>query len=444
MVRDLLDLCGKACKEAERKGVEAEAFAALRWELETEIEGTNITMGTGSTDFGVGIRVMKDKKVGFAYTSTPKHIKRTVRNAISASGLGSKIKFRFAPSARFRKVKGLFFEEVEALDAERAFSITRDVIDGARSVDKEIGIPSGGLLAGTERFAVVNTRGLEALQEGTIFSISASAVCGAEDKTSAFKSASSRTLDIDPHEIGMRAADLSRRLQGGKAFGKGKMDVVFTPTAFAELLSYTLTPSFYGEKVATGESYLKGMLGKRVAWKGLSIKDDALMRGGLGSSICDDEGARSRRNVLIKDGILKMFIYDIASAAKYGSKGTGNGLRPGFRGVPSTSSRNIVLEGRARPFDKIISGIDKGVLVHDIMGAHTANMASTDFSVNSSVLFMIKKGEVVHPISNAMLSGNLGDLLGRIGALGDDVRCVPSGAAYYLPSIWFKNVQVTG
>jgi len=94
--------------------------------------------------------------------------------------------------------------------------------------------------------------------------------------------------------------------------------------------------------------------------------------------------------------------------------------------------------------EKIIASIDRGVLVHDIMGAHTANPASTDFSVNSPVLFMIEDGEVAYPVQSAMISGNLGEMFMRVGALGDDTRCVAGGTAYYIPSVWFRNVQVTG
>jgi PmbA protein len=443
-MRDLLAIGRKVCKMADRLGVEAEAFASWRYELETEIEGTNITIGTGATDFGVGIRVLKDRKVGFAHTSVPRRIGRTLRNAIAASSLGNEVGLKLAPSARFKAVKGLYDEDVAEMDVDTAFSMTRRIIEGARSVQDDIAVSSGGLLVGIERFAIVNTRGLEALHEGTIFSVNANVVVGEESKASAFESRSSRGLDVETFEIGEKAADLARRLQNGKAFKKAKMDVVLTPVAFGEILTYTLTPSFHGEKVATGESFLMDKLGKKVAWKGLDMKDDATRKAGLGSSICDDEGVRSRANVLIKDGVLKKYVYDIASASKYGAKSTGNGLRPGFRGVPSTSTRNIILEGRSRPLESIISGIDRGILVHDVMGAHTANMASTDFSVNSAALFLIEKGEIAHPLSNAMISGNLGEMMQRIGALGDDTQCVPSGAAYYLPSVWFKDVQVTG
>jgi PmbA protein len=444
MARDLVALCRKACKEAQKAKVEAEAFASWRCELETEIEGTNITIGTSSTDFGIGVRVMREKRVGYAYTSDVKAIGRTVRKAISASALGGQVGFRFPSTSEMRAIKGLRSDDVAGLDVDSAFSMTKVVLEGARSIDKDVTVSSGGLLAGIERFAVVNTRGVEVLHEGTMFSMSACVVAGTEGKTSAFKSGSSRSLDVDPHEIGRKAADLAVRFQGGKAFDKGRLDVVLAPVAFAELLTYTLLPSFNGERVGTGESYLKGRLGEQVATKGFTLKDDPTVAGGLGSSSSDDEGVPSRGNILIKDGRLRMFIYDLASGAKYGHGSTGNGLRPGFRGVPSTSSRNLIIGGRSTRYEKLISGIDRGILVHDVMGAHTANMASTDFSVNSAALFMIEKGEVTHPITNAMLSGTMSELLGRMVSLGDDVQCVPSGAAFYLPSVWLQDVQVSG
>jgi PmbA protein len=450
--RDLVPLCRRAVKVAERLGIEAEAFASMAWEVETEIDGSNITIGTESMDFGVGVRVLKDRRVGFAYTSVPKDIARTVRNALSASRLGVPVDFDFPSKARLPEVMGLVHEDVLHIDTEKGFELTKQVLEGAMSVRKDVHVPSGGLYYGIERFAIVNTMGLETDHVGTVYSVSANAVAGEGDKSSAYESVTSRAMDIDVFEVGRKAADLAVRLQGGRALKGGKMDVVFTPSALAELLSHTLLPAFFGDRVATGESYLKGRLGKRVACKGLYIEDDGLRPSGLGSARCDEEGTPSRTTVLLKDGVLKGFLYDLASAARYGKRNkdpngagsTGNGLRPGFRGVPIAGSRNVMIEGRTKAFDRIIASIDRGVLVHDIMGAHTANPASTDFSVNSSVLFMIEKGEIAYPVQSAMISGNLGEMLMRIGALGDDVRCVSGGTAYYIPSVWFRNVQVTG
>jgi PmbA protein len=450
--RDLVGLCKRAVKEALRLGVQAEAFASMAWEVETEIDGSNITIGTESMDFGVGIRVLSDKKIGFAYTSVPKDIPRTVRFALSASRLGVKVDYDFPSKCALPQVKGLIHEEVLNLETEQGFKFTKEILDGAKSVNEKVHVPSGGLYYGIERFAIVNTMGLETDHVGTVYSVSANAVIGEENKTSAYDSRTSRALDIDAFEVGKKAADLAVRLQGGRSLKGGKMDVVFTPPAMAELFGHTLVPAFFGDRVATGESYLKGRLGKRVAVKGLCIEDDGLRPSGLGSARCDEEGSPSRRNVVLKDGILKGYLYDVASAAKYGERNkdrkipgsTGNGLRPGFRGVPSSGPRNVMIEGRTKAVDKIIASIDNGVLVHDIMGAHTANPASTDFSIQSSVLFKIEKGQIAYPVQSAMISGNLAEMMMRIGALGDDVQGVAGGTAYYIPSFWFKNVQVTG
>ena len=451
--RDLIPLCKKAIKEARRRGIEAEAFASMAWEVETEIDGSNITIGTESMDFGIGVRVIVDRRIGFAYTSVPRDIARTVKHALSASRLGVQVDYELPSMARFPNVKGLIHKDIIGIDTETGFKLTKEVLDGARSVRKDIHVPSGGLYYGIERFAIRNTRGLEADHVGTVFSVSANAVAGTDDKTSAYESMTSRAFDIDSYEVGKKAAELAVRMQGGRPLkGGGKMDVVFTPPALSDLLSHTLIAAFHGDRVATGESYLKGRVGKTMTVHGLNVIDDGIRPSGLGTARCDEEGTPSQRTVLVKNGVLKGYIYDLASAARYGHKNkdpygsgsTGNGLRAGFRGVPSTSSRNIIIEGRERSFEKIIGSIDRGVLVHDIMGAHTANPSSTDFSVNSSALFMIEKGQIVYPIQSAMISGNLGEMLMRLGALGDDVRCVAGGTAYYMPSMWFENVQVTG
>jgi PmbA protein len=179
--------------------------------------------------------------------------------------------------------------------------------------------------------------------------------------------------------------------------------------------------------------------------EGISMADDGLLEGGLGTSSTDDEGVPSRRTVLVRGGRLEGFLYDLYSAAEFGASTTGNGARGSYRSPPSVSARNLVIEGEPRDRDTLVSEIDEGVLVHDVLGAHTANRVSGDFSVSAPLLFRIRKGELDKPLKPVMLSGNLPQLLKAISGIGRDRKQVASGGgSIYTGSVRIENVMVTG
>jgi PmbA protein len=221
--------------------------------------------------------------------------------------------------------------------------------------------------------------------------------------------------------------------------------VLFTPEAAAELLGTVTVPSLEGEAVGRGESVYAGRLGQAVMAAGISMADDGLLDGGLGTSSSDDEGVPSRKTVLVRDGLLEGFLYDLYSAAEFGAGTTGNGARGSYRSPPSVSARNIIIGGELRDRDTLISEIGEGVLVHDVLGAHTANRVSGDFSVSAPLLFRIRKGELHRPLKPVMLSGNLPELLRAVSGIGKDQKQVASGGgSIYTGSLRVENVMVTG
>ena len=87
------------------------------------------------------------------------------------------------------------------------------------------------------------------------------------------------------------------------------------------------------------------------------------------------------------------------------------------------------------------------MIVYEVLGAHTSNPASGDFSVNSSLLFKIENGEIVHPIKQAMISGNFHECLKRISGIGDDYKRLSGGlstVSVFAPTIRIEKVRVTG
>jgi PmbA protein len=218
----------------------------------------------------------------------------------------------------------------------------------------------------------------------------------------------------------------------------GQKDVVFHPFAFSDIMESSFLSSIEADNIQKGRSSLTGKLNTDIAARGLTITDDGILNGGIASSVSDDEGTPSQSTGIIKDGLLKSYIYDSYTAGKEERSSTGNAVRGSYTSTPSVGTRNVVFD---HPASDIISEIKDGVFVTNVIGAHTANPISGDFSVEARNAFVIKDGQIEKPIKSLMVSGNIFELLRNVKGAGDDVRMVGS---IITPSIWVSNMNVIG
>jgi PmbA protein len=87
--------------------------------------------------------------------------------------------------------------------------------------------------------------------------------------------------------------------------------------------------------------------------------------------------------------------------------------------------------------DALLERMNDGYIVHSVMGAHTANPTSGDFSVTTSTILRVENGEILGPVKQAGLSGNLAGALLDDVHLGDDVRIQGSysSGSMHLPDV---------
>ncbi len=148
----------------------------------------------------------------------------------------------------------------------------------------------------------------------------------------------------------------------------------------------------------------------------------ALLPDGMNSSAFDGEGVPSHRTELINKGVLKGFLYDSYTGGKVGIKSTGNAVRSGYSDLPHVGIRNLIVSS-SDPHDLLAE--TKGYIVNSLIGAHTANPISGDFSVEAKNCFFAAPGEDTKPIRSLMIAGNIFELLKDI-EVGTDVRILGS------------------
>jgi len=167
-------------------------------------------------------------------------------------------------------------------------------------------------------------------------------------------------------------------------------------------------------------------VGERVASPGVTVVDDGTMQREWGNLAIDDEGNPAQRNVLIEDGYLSDYMWDLLRARKEGRASSGNGRRQSYQHLPMVRMTNTyLLAGHDDP-DAIVASTDKGVLVKHLGGGQV-NTATGDFVFGMTEAYLIEGGKITEPLREGNLIGNGPEVLQRIDALGNDFAMGPPG-----------------
>ncbi len=373
----------------ERNGFEVEVFLSKSEDVEIELDGDNFDNVSYDSFFGIGVRVIKNGKVGFAYSNKLDNnlIYEAMNNLVPDEHV------QFSQVAKYPSVEGLFSSDLLDLSED---IIMEDLI-GMMDILKEsnITITGGGISKSYEYVRIINTNGVDIEEEFTTYSGS---IGGIKNGETAYEYGVKRDY-FDITEIGNKVVELISLSENSKKIDF-KGNIVLSPETLKSLLGYTLIPSFNAENVQRNRSVLCNKLGEMVFNNCITIHDDGIIDEGIGSSISDGEGTPSQKTTLVKNGILKNYLYDIKRGNIDGKKSTGNGGRS-YNSLPSITTSNIIIE----PYEKL-DNVDKYLYVNRIIGSHTSNPISGDFSVEISNGYIVKNGDVI-PIKRGMLSGNI-------------------------------------
>lgn len=430
------DIITKLSKQVEY----SEVF--LEQEKSTEISVLNDEVNYAKEEdvTGIGVRVLNNKKQGFAYTTNINRIDEVIKQAINNSKLNSPDEFVeiIDKPEQYKEVSGLYDSRIEDVTLQEAIQTCQNLVEMVKEKDCEPTSAEYEVAVG--KTIIANSNGLFASEEQSSSGISVSLNAKEnEGYSSAYAYDVNHTKDLDITRVVNESTDLAKNSRNGKATETRTTNVVLDYFAITSLLG-TFFSALSSENTQRGRSYFKDKLGEQVASESFSLYDDATIPGANSSSKFDDEGTPSESTVLIKDGILESFIYDTYHANKDENdvKTTSNAKRSGFNSVPHVGFTNLKLD-----FKEVtnISDIMDGITVNSVMGAHTANPITGDFSVEARNAFEIKNGEIKNPIKKAMISGNIFDILKTASAVTKETRQM---GATITPKIIAKNLRVIG
>lgn len=425
------DVISNACKSA---GVEQWDIIGMQSYNEgVEIEAGKISLAGGGGDGGFGIRVVDKGRFGFAHLVDVQNVSSAIELAKKIANISPQIQGFDLPSFEStKKVDGMFDKSIVATSSEDLLQNADDILAHVASKNEHAIVTGGGIEVSTTASCLISSSGIEESGESTINSIGVQLSIDKDTFSSSYDHQSSRVkLDNIPHCVDnalywaeMTQNPIKHNLSAEEA------KVIFTPSAFSSLFKYIVPNSVIGERVARNISVWSNQMGKQVIDPHLTITNHGRLEGGLASSSRDDEGVPTQILPLIKQGVLMNTLWSVRDAAEMVQEGkvesaltTGSAFRSSYQSPPATSCSEMILETTKKQHSRaeLLDIINTGYIIQDVMGAHTANPTSGDFSVTSSTILRVENGEIVGPLSQAGISGNLISALQSNVELGNEI-----------------------
>lgn len=224
---------------------------------------------------------------------------------------------------------------------------------------------------------------------------------------------------LDIAKIGTDVARTAVTMLGADLCPSGKMPVVIDNAFGGVIFHEACAHSLEATSVAKGASTFANKLGEVVAQPCLTAVDDGTLPGVWGTLNVDDEGAKTRRNVLIENGVLKSYLIDYLNGKKMGMTPTGSGRRESYRFAPTSRMTNTyILPGKDKPAD-IIASVEDGLYAKQ-MGGGSVNPGTGEFNFAVLEGYMIRNGKIAEPVRGATLIGKGNEVLMNIDRVGDN------------------------
>ena len=439
---------GTMCKN---QGIEQwEIVAYQSYGHQLDIEAGKISLAAGGGEGGYGIRVVEGGRFGYAYLVDVESAESALKQAMDIARASPSVAGFVLPSAEDApQVDGLFDQRILDLGPEDLLEQADAILSEVASLDARAVVTGGGLGVGATASAILSSEGIESSGITTSHGIGVQVSIDANDElTSSYEGDSSRQLLPDVPSSVASAVHWAQVTRGPIQVDTAPQDapVLMTSEGFSPLFSMVVPTALRGDRLVRDESFWAGKQDTKVLAEDLSLVDDGRMIGGKSASSRDGEGVPTRRQVLVDSGRLVGSLWSTRDAAQQVAEGrieaahtTGSAVRGGHQSPPGTGCKDFTMTSKkgGHSQDALLERMNDGYIVHSVMGAHTANPTSGDFSVTTSTILRVENGEILGPVKQAGLSGNLAGALLDDVHLGDDVRIQGSysSGSMHLPDV---------
>ncbi len=429
---ELLPIAERVADQA-ASGEQIEAFVGRSFDTSVRVYEGEIEQLQSAQSEGIGIRVIRDGRVGFAYGGVldEASVAEVLAEARDNVTFGTPDEW-----AGLAAPDGVAVPELDLWSDDLAGYATDDKVALAMQLEAEtlardprVRVEQSEYSDAMGEAAVATSTGIRAAGRecGCYVVVSTLATEGDETQTG-FAFSVGRTPDLlDISKAAGEGAARATRLLGATKPGSKRVTVVFDPYVTAQFLS-VLSAALNGEAVLKGRSLFANRVGESVASPVLTLIDDATNPLAFSATTVDGEGLATRRTPLVEAGVLQGFLQSSYSGRRSGTASTGNAVR-GFKSTPSCGAMALQLAPGLRSQAELVAGIDDGVLIDHVAGIHSGvNPVSGDFSTGASGL-LISGGALGAPVREFTIASTIQKMLHDVAEVGADVDWLPMRAA---------------
>ena len=331
--------------------------------------------------------------------------------------------------------------EITAITPQKRMEYCKIMTESAMSADSNIlSVRSAAWHDGWGSSFYCTTTGLHGWERGSSASCGVTVIAtdGKNTEMGGHGIESRRFDELDIRNTALKAVEKTVAALGGWPMKTGPYTIVIEPETAASLVD-VIGDLFCAPDIHKGRSMMKDRLGTQVASSCVTLRDDGRIPWKAGTSSWDAEGVPTGRTLLIEDGVARSYLYNLQYAWKDGVSSTGNACR-GMSSLPDVGASNLLLDAGSETAESLISGVKSGLYLTELMGLHTIDPISGDFSVGAKGL-LIESGKITRPVSGVTIASNLMDFLKNIVAVGSDLIFFGSTAA---PTLVVENIVIAG
>ncbi len=425
MTGDLAALAVQVTERAEA-GEQVEAYVLRGTDLTARVSGGEVEQLSSATSEGVGLRVVRDGRVGFAWAGS------LDRDIVADTLADARDNASFASPddhAGLAEPDGVEAVPLDLWRDDVVATATADKIALAAEVERRVladprvrGLRFAEYQDGRTEVAVATSTGLLASRRSTSAYLSCYAMAGEGDGTTTGGGLSfgRAVADLDVDRVVGDAVTRSTRMQGAAKPASATVTVVLDPSVASSVLALVASLC-NGEAVHKGRSLFGGRLGEEVASPMLTLVEDPTNPASSGASAYDAEGLATRPTPLIEGGVLRSYLYDTRWGRAAGEPSTASAVRS-FKGTPGVGARAVAPSPGTLSHEEVLAAVGDGLYVQSVSGLHSGvDRISGDFSVGAEGL-MIRSGALAEPVKECTVASTLLRMLQGIVHVGADLE----------------------
>ncbi|MEN2983787.1 MAG: metallopeptidase TldD-related protein [Dictyoglomaceae bacterium] len=430
MIEKLMEIARKYCDEVEI------------YEVDYTADGVSFENGIlkeidSTIQAGISLRIIKEGKLGFAYTKNLIDPEDLVKNALDSLKGEVEAKFSFPYTKNIINLN-TYDPEIENLNNSKLVEECKRISDILSEGTKtQVNVSA---VKNIVNIRLMNSNGTNLSTKISKYQCFASAMYPGSYSAVYKVIVDKKFREFSKEDFNYIINLFNSSKKEVKTKG-GKIKTLFLSNSLYVLI-WRFIYATNGKYVYQKTSPLINKIGEKIFDSSITIYDDPLNDNFPDARSFDDEGVPCKYFPLVENGVLKNFYYDLYYAGKMNVNSTGHGYktweRDIVRATPSPSLEHLFVKPGDKSLEDLIKLMDRGIIVADVLGAHSGNIPNGDFSVGLSPGLYVENGEIIGHVKDAMVAGNIYEVMKNVIGIENQVYPAYMGT---FPSILFENVS---